>query len=174
MDKRIVNTKERITDRFMKLLKTTALDKITVTQICRRANINRATFYKYYGSQFDLLTDMEKDILDFISKTIKHNETEPEKIMSSICNYLEENLEFVRLIINNNVDPMFAHKLLAMESIKESALNRFSASKSEAEVEYIYNFLTYGAFHMVCAWLNKEKRESPKMLAKLIVQMMLR
>ena len=117
---------------------------------------------------------MEKDILDFISKTIKHNETEPEKIMSSICNYLEENLEFVRLIINNNVDPMFAHKLLAMESIKESALNRFSASKSEAEVEYIYNFLTYGAFHMVCAWLNKEKRESPKMLAKLIVQMMLR
>ena len=100
----------------------------------REGDVNRTTFYKYYGSQFDLLTDMEKDILDFISKTIKHNETEPEKIMSSICNYLEENLEFVRLIINNNVDPMFAHKLLAMESIKESALNRFSASKSEAKL----------------------------------------
>ncbi|HNZ78038.1 MAG TPA: TetR/AcrR family transcriptional regulator [Bacilli bacterium] len=173
-DRRVLMTKRMLKDALIEILKKKDIYHISIRELCERADVNRTTFYKYYGSQFDLLTDMEKDILDFISKTIKHNETEPEKIMSSICNYLEENLEFVRLIINNNVDPMFAHKLLAMESIKESALNRFSASKSEAEVEYIYNFLTYGAFHMVCAWLNKEKRESPKMLAKLIVQMMLR
>ena len=64
MDKRIVNTKERITDRFMKLLKTTALDKITVTQICRRANINRATFYKYYDNPYNLLGKIESEYIN--------------------------------------------------------------------------------------------------------------
>lgn len=138
-----------------------------------QADVNRTTFYKYYCSQFDLLTDMENDMLEFLSQTIKSHEADPEKIIASACYYLEENLDFARLIINNNVDPTFAQKLFAMESLKESALKNFAGSKSEAELEYIYNFLTYGAFRMVCVWLNKEKRETPEAFARLIHQMML-
>ena len=95
------------------------------------------------------------------------------KIISSICDYFEKNIEFIRLIINNNVNPAFAQNLLAMDSLREMVRKSFDASKSEAELEYFYNFLTYGAFRMVCIWLNKEEREAPEKIAKIIIQMML-
>lgn len=172
-DRRITMTKRMLKEALIEMLKEKDIYHISIRELCENADVNRTTFYKYYGSQFDLLADMEKDILEFIAKAVRRNEAEPEKIISSVCNYLEENLEFIRLIINNNVDPTFAHSLFAMDSIKESALKKFSADKSENELEYIYNFLTYGAFRMVCVWLNKEERESPETFAKLINQVML-
>jgi len=60
-----------------------------------------------------------------------------------------------------------------MDTIKDSALKKFRGVKNESEMEYIYSFLTYGAFQMICVWLNKEKRESPKEFAKLVSQMLL-
>ncbi len=172
-DRRIFVTKRMLKDALIEMLKGKDIYHISIRELCEIADVNRSTFYKYYGSSFDLLADMEKDILEFIAKTVRHNESDPEKIISSVCNHLEENLEFIRLIVNNNVDPTFAQNLFAMDTIQESALKKFSADKSPAELEYIYNFLTYGAFRMVCVWLNKEERESPEEFARLINQMLL-
>jgi len=172
-DRRIMMTKRMLKDALIEMLKEKDIYHISIRELCERADVNRTTFYKYYGSQFDLLTDMENDMIEFLTKTIKSNEADPEKIISSACNYLEGNIDFARLIINNNVDPSFAHKLFTMDCIKESTLKKFAGNKSEAELEYIYNFLVYGAFRMVCVWLNKEERESPEAFAKLINQMML-
>ena len=170
-DRRIRMTKRMLKDALIELLKKKDIYHVSIRELCEAADVNRTTFYKYYGSQFDLLADMENDLLEFIMKTIRKNEEDAEKIVAGVCGYLEENLEFARLIINNNVDPDFAHKLFAMDAIKQSVYERFSAGKSDDEIEYIYNFLTYGAFRTVCAWLNKEERESPAELGRLISQM---
>ena len=140
-DRRIAMTKRLLKAALIELLKEQDIYHISIRELCERADVNRTTFYKYYGSQFDLLTDMEKDMLDFIAKAIERHETEPEKIITAACRYLEENLEFARLIINNNVDPAFAHKLFAMDSLKESARKMLSGSNSEAELAYVYKIL---------------------------------
>ena len=171
-DRRIAMTKRLLKAALIALLKEQDIYHISIRELCERADVNRTTFYKYYGSQFDLLTDMEKDMLDFIAKAIERHETEPEKIITAGCRYLEENLEFARLIINNNVDPAFAHKLFAMDSLKESAHKMLSGSNSEAELAYVYNFLTFGAFRMVCVWLNKEEREPPDLFAAFLCRVL--
>ncbi|MBP5490491.1 MAG: TetR family transcriptional regulator C-terminal domain-containing protein [Lachnospiraceae bacterium] len=38
---------------------------------------------------------------------------------------------------------------------------------------YFYNYITYGVYRVVCVWLNKEVRESPEAIAKLIDQMVM-
>ena len=172
-DRRIIMTKRLLKEALIEILKEKDIYHVSIRELCENADINRTTFYKYYGSQFDLLNDMENDLLEFVSKTVKTNEEDPEKIISSVCTYLEGNLEFARLIIKNNVDPDFAYRLFAMESIKNAALKKFRGNKSEVELEYIYSFLTNGAFRMVCVWLNKEKRETPEEFARLVNQMLL-
>ena len=64
--------------------------------------------------------------------------------------------------------------MFSLESIKNRALKKFVGQKNREELEYIYNFITYGAYRMVCVWLNKEERESPEVIARLLEQMMLR
>ena len=172
-DRRVKITKRMLKDALIELLKKKDIYHVSIRELCDSADVNRTTFYKYYGSQFDLLADMENDLLELISKAIEKNEANPEKIVAAACRYLEDNLEFARLIINNNVDPNFANRLFAMEALKQRAMESVSVNKTAAEIEYVYNFLTYGAFRAVCVWLNKEERESPETFGRLINPMLL-
>ena len=54
MDARVRYTLKRIEDEFLELLKTRKLSEITVTELCKKCEINRATFYKYYLDIYDL------------------------------------------------------------------------------------------------------------------------
>lgn len=165
-------TKRMLKDALTKMLKEKDIYHISVRELCERADVNRTTFYKYYGSQFDLLTEMENDLLDFINRAIRHYEAEHEKIVLAACRYVEENLDFVRIIVNNN-ESALPRKLFAMDSIRENVLKRVTRFRSEVEREYFYHFLAYGAYQTICVWVNKEDEErgSPVVLAKLILEL---
>ena len=40
---------------FQELLRSEPLEKITVEQICRKADVHRSTFYRYFQDKYDLL-----------------------------------------------------------------------------------------------------------------------
>lgn len=67
-DRRIAMTKRLLKAALIELLKEQDIYHISIRELCERADVNRTTFYKYYGSQFDLLTDMEKDMLGLLSQ----------------------------------------------------------------------------------------------------------
>ena len=60
-NQRVRLSKMLLKNALMKLLKEKPLEKITIYELCAEAQLNRVTFYKYYGSQYDLLTDIEND-----------------------------------------------------------------------------------------------------------------
>ncbi|MGN0298071.1 MAG: TetR/AcrR family transcriptional regulator C-terminal domain-containing protein [Lachnospiraceae bacterium] len=51
-------TKKAIIATFLELLETRSLDKITITDITERCEINRKTFYYYYEDLYDLIEDI--------------------------------------------------------------------------------------------------------------------
>jgi AcrR family transcriptional regulator len=59
MDRRTKYTKKMIKDTLIDLLlEGKDITKVTVSEICEIADINRATFYRYYLDIFDLLDKM--------------------------------------------------------------------------------------------------------------------
>ena len=60
-NQRVRLSKMLLKNALIKLLKEKPLEKITIYELCAEAQLNRVTFYKYYGSQYDLLTDIEND-----------------------------------------------------------------------------------------------------------------
>lgn len=55
MDRRTKYTLKTIKETFLDLLQENNINKITVKEICDNADINRATFYRYYTDIYDLL-----------------------------------------------------------------------------------------------------------------------
>ena len=53
-DKRSQRTQRLIKRVFMALLKEKPIEQITVTELCRIADINRSTFYQYYGDIYSI------------------------------------------------------------------------------------------------------------------------
>ncbi|WP_155970686.1 TetR/AcrR family transcriptional regulator [Streptococcus ruminantium] len=60
-DLRIQRTVTAISQAFEELICELDYDKITVTELAKRARINKKTFYRYYPSLDDLLAEMQEE-----------------------------------------------------------------------------------------------------------------
>ena len=60
-DRRTRYTRQTIKDTFLELLTQKSFTKITVTEICKNAEINRGTFYLHYYDIHDVLSDIFND-----------------------------------------------------------------------------------------------------------------
>ena len=107
-------------------------------------------------------------MLDFLASTIRAYASDQKIIIRTVCEYLETHLEFARLIINNNVDPLFPQKIFSLEVLREAILERYR--QNEAAQEYLFNYLIYGAYRVISLWLNKEQREAPEQIAQLLMR----
>lgn len=54
-DARVRYTRKVIQDAFLDILKEKPISRITVKEVCDKAEINRGTFYKHYQDCYDLL-----------------------------------------------------------------------------------------------------------------------
>lgn len=62
LDRRTAYTRMVIRDALYDLLKTKHLDEITVKELCEKADINRATFYRNYLDLYDLFEKLEEEL----------------------------------------------------------------------------------------------------------------
>ena len=168
-DRRVSMTKRLLKDAMTELLREKDIYHIAVRELCDKADVNRTTFYKHYGNQFDLLTEMENDLLRVFEKTIAEDKPNGGKTVEKLLTFLEGDIEFVRLLLNSNVDPEFPQKLFSL-AIIESKVENVMSSIPKPKYEYVNRFVLFGAYEMVRYWLNKEERESPKELAHIITE----
>lgn len=55
-DLRIYKTRKALCDTFMEMMKEKSFDSITVNELCERALVRRATFYKHFCDKFDFFS----------------------------------------------------------------------------------------------------------------------
>ncbi len=60
-DKRVIKTKRNLKATLAALLKEKSFESITVSEICRRGDTSRITFYNYYDSKYALVEEMFED-----------------------------------------------------------------------------------------------------------------
>ena len=58
-NQRVHISKMMLKNALLALLEKKPLERITVYEICQIAEINRTTFYKYYGNETDSAADIE-------------------------------------------------------------------------------------------------------------------
>lgn len=169
MNQRVVLTKKLLKSSLIEMLQTQSIYRISIRELCENAGINRSTFYKYYGNQFDLLNEMEEDLLINIEETLASVEGYDQNVLEQIISYLEKDIDFIRLLLNSNVDPEFPKNLMSMAPIQRIIKTQMT-DLPEAEQDYYYRFLLFGCYEIVRTWINKEDRESPKAIAELILK----
>lgn len=62
-DKRITKTKRSLKDALIEMLAREDFEHISITELCRRADISRITFYSHYSDKYALLDDIFNDML---------------------------------------------------------------------------------------------------------------
>ncbi|MGN1442808.1 MAG: TetR/AcrR family transcriptional regulator [Acutalibacteraceae bacterium] len=68
LDLRIQKTYAALTDALLSILCHKSFEDITVNEICVKALVRRATFYKHFGDKYELLTFIIKQQLDIFKQ----------------------------------------------------------------------------------------------------------
>jgi len=170
-NQRIRLTKKLLRGSLTRLLASKSIHKISIREICEEAEINRTTFYKYYGSQYELLRDMENEVLTqiggYLGAEDGPNGSDIEWL-KKIVRYIHDNLDFCRLLINNTVDSGFPEKLLNLPMIRRLLAEQLEGKYDSEEMDYVYQFVVNGGFGIIKRWLNKAEREAPEKIALIL------
>ena len=62
VDKRIRRTKKILTEALIDILKEKNVEDITVSELAKRADVTRTTFYQYYRDPVDMLEQLQYEI----------------------------------------------------------------------------------------------------------------
>ncbi|EGP66537.1 transcriptional regulator, TetR family [Streptococcus sp. oral taxon 056 str. F0418] len=63
IQKRKTSTKEDIKEALIQLLSEEKFENISISKLCKRAGINRGTFYLHYEDKFQMINSIKRDIV---------------------------------------------------------------------------------------------------------------
>lgn len=88
------------------------LGKISVSELCKRADISRGSFYSHYDDIYGVAEDYENEMIDtFFDNARLFESQEITHFIDSVFEFIRQNHESYRLLCNSN-DFLFAAKNL--------------------------------------------------------------
>lgn len=177
-DLRVVKTKEVLHESLLGLLKEKSLHNISVTEICREAQINRGTFYLHYGKVEDLFEEyfkeIMKDLMDSYMEPYKHvrilqvRQLDPSTIR--IFHHIEKFKKFYRIVFSKYV-PMSYYYLLfdqVKELLKED-LERYDSERLAEEMDMLSAYQANAILGMAIEWHRQDFQQRAAEMNQLLV-----
>lgn len=170
LDARIRYTKMVIQTSFLSLLKQKPLNKITVKEICEMAEINRATFYKYYSDAYDLMEKIESDILRGLQETVQRSLKDGAyKTLLQILESMKENGEPYITLFSGNGDVTFPAKIFQLCYAEMSAhIESQFPTLSKTQQAWAYVYVAQGSSGILQEWIADGMEEPPEQVADFI------
>ncbi len=168
MDLRIQRTKAAIKESFLELRKKKPIEKITVTELTKSANINKATFYLHYSDIYALSDEIENSLIDEILIDLKVRDRffeDPQQYSNEIFRAILAHREQIDIVFSGS------RKTIAADKVEARIKNMlFSANPSFNTVHnnVILAFIIQGIFHTVKTdRISGDMKEEYEVLSKL-------
>ena len=105
MDVRVRKTYQLLFDALKELLKEKSFEELSVLEICEKAGIHRATFYKHFVDKYDFLDRYFRLEINELRFGAPEAEFTPEsfrrttnRLMSNVMAYVAKNIELLRAL----------------------------------------------------------------------------
>ena len=72
MDMRVVKTRRAIRNALIELVEEKDVGKITVKELCERAEISKPAFYSHYGNIYDVVDEVENEVVQKVCDQMAH------------------------------------------------------------------------------------------------------
>lgn len=171
-DARVRYTRMVIENSFLELLSDKSLTKITVTEICRKAGINRATFYKHFLDVQDLFDKMEARLFDQIRQMFDDRASNMESMLLKMMNYtLQEGNRFFILGSDHGDPNLMAKTFQVCYEMAYPILERNFPQMDERKREMLYHFVSQGSGGILTCWIRGGMQETPQEIIDLIMSL---
>ena len=177
------STAEKMDSALMEILKTKSFEYITVSEICKKAGVNRSTFYLHYENTRDLLEETIRNMTDnFVSYFVPDGKISPinfeesqkdklvfisEEYLMPYLSYFKENRKIFLTVFENG-------KLFGFEETYEKLFNNIFNpildvfKYPESERKYVMAFYLNGINSIIMEWIKEDCVKPEKEVVKII------
>ena len=168
-DRRVKYTKALLKEALILLMKRTHISRISVTNLCEAADVNRSTFYAHYKDQYDLLRQLEEEVMSSIREYIEEREFDQatpisEQKLVRILEYGKRNAELILALLSENGGSHFQNDIMSFVSQMALIKNK----QGDRTREYVSLFGVSGCVSVLKRWLELGTEESVDTMASLI------
>lgn len=174
IDRRIRKTKKVLLESLTKLMSKKKINNITIKELTDLADLNRSTFYLYYKDIFDMVEQIETEMLnDFNAafQRFRRGQNNYENLLdffTYLFEFVQNNSEIAEILLGPEGDYHFIEKF-------KNAINQtnppFDDSVSKVKIHYLRPFIISGCIGVIQQWLEDGMDVSTKDMAVIITEM---
>ena len=146
------------------------IEKISVRELCAKAQLNRSTFYAHYTEPREVLAEAEEEILEETAAHIKRIGEQltggGKEYLSSFLRYVRDHDRVFRVLLVTAADPAFKSRFIQL-----SILNLFQHMQLTIDNEkqqYVYSYLLNGSFGILTQWIRSDYAAAVPELVELL------
>lgn len=158
------NTKAIIKNSLIDLLEEKYISEISVTELCKRAQIHRSTFYSHYENVMDVLDEIQSDVYEELENYL--NDSPSLKVTLNKClSYVKQNSKAFKILLGQKGNERFKSIVLRL------SFDTYKI-KDNTDSEFFYHrvFNTNGFVGIIEHWLNSGMTEDTEYLSDIILK----
>ncbi len=151
-----------LNESFLKHLVEKPLYRITVTEICEDADINRSTYYAHFTDPYDQLKKIETELIADMSARVDHlmedgvyDKKRQYQTIKHILEFILERKKVFRVLCGRSEDLNFIRDIqvfFARRIFENEDPEKLSSSKEA----YHYIYISTGSFGIIYYWIMNE------------------
>ncbi len=178
----VKKTKKAFANSFVELSKDRQLNKITVKEVCEKAELSRNAFYFHYKDINNLVEDIENSIISELEAMLLEIEKIPfpRTIYATIDCFIdlfEERKDTVLMLMDKSFSTSFTERTSKIFSeFNYKYFREFHGDGSRVSFEFFYIYLSGGLYDVVRYWLDhqdKMDKTSLKALCYILIKRLL-
>lgn len=161
--------KRKIAYALKDLMQTIPFEKITISDISKKSNIHRQTFYYHFQDRYELLDYLLN--MELVSNFVEDfSYSNMEDKFYEVFNTIYNDRKFYQNTVNINMSDVY--KYFAKLSTKEllalinTTLQKNQINDNNCDAISIAEFFGFGLGGMIISWIERGMKETPKDMAK--------
>ena len=169
-------TKRAIQEAFLSVLSEKPLGKITVKDITDRCGINRNTFYRYYAGVYELINEIENDLVAQFDRVLEETRTEwswddPYVFFEKLTAVIHTDLDFYGHLLSMTSNASLLSKIgeLSRKKTKEAILAAYTLD--EEKLDLLLDYTSAGMLAVYQRWFTGSRRSSIEELSRTVSEL---
>ena len=160
-----IESRQQIRDALLTLMETNPYQEITITQICKQANVVRQTYYRNFEFKADILA-YHLDTLFHLFFETRYHGSDMQTELDGFFDFMLEQRRFLLLSAKNDLFFMYNHTI-AENIPKFLRVTEVTNVTDQREECYVTGFIAAVICSLLSLWSEHGLEESPSWMAAL-------
>jgi AcrR family transcriptional regulator len=168
MDRRARYTRMVLKQSLLALMEDRPISKISVKELCEKADVNRTTFYAHYNDIDELLRQIEDELFMEVRKSLVNGlgSESVSSMLLDILSAIKDNGELCKILFGEHGDRDCLEYILQFAHDQTiGTWKKLNPTATQADLDKLFLFFSNGSIAIIRQWVLSGMKESPSSIA---------